>query len=59
MEIDAYRQRCIRYLATGSNTKSAYRFRYEDMKRLGYVSLVHRYYEILHGTSNHRKEDAP
>lgn len=59
MEIDAYRQRCIRYLATGSNTKSAYRFRYEDMKRLGYVSLVHRYYEILHGTSNHRKEVAP
>lgn len=59
MEIDAYRQRCIRYLATGSNTKSAYWFRYEDMKRLGYVSLVHRYYEILHGASHHRKEDMP
>ena len=59
MEIDAYRQRCIRYLATGSNTKSAYRFRYEDMKRLGYVSLVHRYYEILHDADRRREEVSP
>lgn len=59
MEIDAYRQRCIRYLATGSNTKSAYRFRYENMKRLGYVSLVHRYYEILHDADRRREEFSP
>lgn len=58
-EIDAYRQRCIRYLATGSNTKAAYWFRYEDMKRLGYVSLVHRYYEVLHEADRQRKEAAP
>ncbi len=57
IEIDAYRQRCIRYLATGSNTKSAYWFRYEDMKRLGYVSLVHCYYEMLHATDHVRKDD--
>ena len=54
-EIDAYRQRCIRYLATGSNTKSAYWFRYEDMKRLGYVSLVHRYYEMIHNADGQRR----
>ena len=59
IEIDAYRQRCIRYLATGSNTKSSYRFRYEDMKRLGYVSLVHRYYEILHEADKRRKDELP
>lgn len=43
-EIDRYCQSCIRYLATGKHTKAAYRFRYEDMKRLGYISLVNRYY---------------
>ena len=59
MEIDAYRQRCIRYLATGSNTKAAYWFRYEDMKQLGYVSLVHRYYEVLHNATGQGKERSP
>lgn len=43
--IDQYAQSCIRYLATGKRTKAAYNFRYEDMKALGYISLVHRYYE--------------
>ena len=43
--IDAYSQSCIRYLATGKRTKAAYDFRYEDMKALGYVSLVNRYYK--------------
>lgn len=47
-QIDQYCQSCIRYLATGKRTKSAYNFRYGDMKRLGYVSLVSRYY-------NHRQ----
>lgn len=42
--IDHYAQSCIRYLATGKHTKGAYSFRYEDMKTLGYVSLVNRYY---------------
>lgn len=43
--IDAYSQNCIRYLATGKHTKAAYNFRYEQMKRLGYISLVNRYYK--------------
>ena len=42
--IDAYAQQCIRTLATGTHTKAAYQFRYEDMKKLGYVTLVNRYY---------------
>lgn len=48
--IDQYSQNCIRYLATGKRTKSAYGFRYEDMKALGYVSLVNCYY-------SHRRSD--
>ncbi len=43
--IDAYSQSCIRYLATGKHTKGAYNFRYEQMKELGYISLVNRYYK--------------
>lgn len=42
--IDRYAQQCIRTLATGKHTKAAYNFRYEQMKELGYVSLVNRYY---------------
>ncbi len=42
--IDGYAQQCIRTLATGRNTKGRYNFRYEDMKKLGYRSLVHEYY---------------
>lgn len=49
--IDRYAQQCIRYLATGKHTKASYNFRYEDMKRLGYVSLVNRYYR-------HKQEEA-
>lgn len=42
--IDRYAQQCIRTLATGKHTKSAYNFRYSDIKNLGYISLVNRYY---------------
>lgn len=42
--IDQYSQSCIRYLATGTRTKAQYSFRYEQMKELGYVSLVNQYY---------------
>ena len=51
-EIDRYMQDCIRYLATGRRTAGRYRFRYEDMKRLGYRSLVHEYYEIKKSASS-------
>ena len=45
-EIDAYMQDSIRFLASGTRSKSRYHFRYEDMKTLGYVSLVHEYYKF-------------
>ncbi len=43
--IDEYSQSCIRYLATGKHTKAQYNFRYEEMKALGYTSLVNRFYK--------------
>lgn len=43
-EIDHYAQDCIRYLATGKRSRAAYGFRYEQMKELGYTSLVNCYY---------------
>lgn len=43
-QIDLYAQDCIRYLISGTRTKGRFRVRYEDMKALGYKSLVHAYY---------------
>lgn len=52
--IDEYAQSCIRTLATGTHTKAAYNFRYEDMKNLGYITLVNRYY-----SGQYRQNKAP
>ncbi len=43
-QIDSYMLECIRYLATGKRTKGRFSFRYEDIKALGYRSLVNEYY---------------
>lgn len=43
-EIDLYAQECIRYLVSGKHTKARFNVRYEDLKKLGYKSLVHEYY---------------
>ena len=43
-EIDNYMQECIRYVATGSRTKSRFDFKYDQMKELGYCSLVNKWY---------------
>ncbi len=43
-QIDVYAQDCIRYLMYGKHTKGRYSVRYEDMKSLGYRSLVHEFY---------------
>lgn len=43
-EIDLYAQDCIRFLISGTHTKARFNARYEDLKRLGYRSLVHAYY---------------
>lgn len=43
--IDRYAQDCLRFLLSGKRTKGRYNVRYEDLKRLGYRSLVHEYYK--------------
>ena len=42
--IDHYIQDCVRYVATGSRTRSRFDFRYEQMKELGLISLVNELY---------------
>ena len=42
--IDRYAQDCLRYLISGRRTKARYNVRYEQLKKLGYRSLVHEYY---------------
>ena len=44
-EIYLYSQDCVRYLLTGSHTKSRFNARYEDLKALGYRNLVHEFHE--------------
>ncbi len=44
-EIDRYAQDCLRVLASGKRTKGRFDVRYDDLKPLGYRSLVHEYYE--------------
>ena len=44
-EIDHYLQQSIRMLATGRVAKSNYRIGYDELKRLGYRSLVNEYYK--------------
>ena len=43
-EIDVYAQDCLRFLIGGTRTKARFNVRYEDLKKLGYRSLVHEYY---------------
>ena len=43
--IDLYAQDCLRYLLSGTHTKSRFNVRYEQLKALGYRSLVHAYYD--------------
>lgn len=45
-DIDRYAQDCLRWLVSGKRTKGRYDVRYEDLKRLGYRSLVHEYYDF-------------
>ncbi len=43
-EIDRYAQDCLRFLISGRRTKARFNVRYDDLKQLGYRSLVHEYY---------------
>ena len=42
--IDLYAQDCLRYLVSGRHTKARFNVRYDDLKAMGYRSLVHEYY---------------
>lgn len=44
--IDQYAQDRIRFIISGTNKKSRFNVRYDDMKKLGYRSLVNAYYDI-------------
>ncbi len=44
-EIDLYAQDCLRFLISGKRTKARFDVRYEDLKKLGYRSLVNEYYK--------------
>ena len=43
-QIDLYAQELLRYLISGTHTKSRYNVRYDDLKAMGYKSLVNEYY---------------
>ena len=45
-EIDHYLQQNIRFLSTGKHNKTNYRVDYEQLKELGYKSLVNEYYKF-------------
>ena len=45
-EMDAYLQQYIRYIATGCHGKKNYKITYEQLKALGYRSLVNEYYKF-------------
>ena len=49
-EIDNYAQDCLRYIISGKRTKARFNVRYEDLKALGYRSLVHEYYAFNKAT---------
>lgn len=42
--LDAYAEECVRYLCSGTRTKARFNVRYEQIKALGFRSLVHEYY---------------
>lgn len=48
-ELDAYMLQYIRYLYSGRHYKGNYRITYEQIKALGYRSLVHEYYLFKEG----------
>ena len=54
--IDRYAEDCIRFLLTGTRTKARYNARYDDIKTLGFRSLVHAYYDFNKENKEAQKE---
>lgn len=48
-EIDRYVQDCIRFIAAGNYSASRFKLKYEDIRSLGYRSLVNKYYAFRQG----------
>ena len=48
VELDRYTQDAIRYVITGTMADKRYRIGYQQLKDLGYRSLVHAYYHFEH-----------
>ena len=44
--LDHYAQDCVRWLISGKRNKTRFRVRYDEIKALGYRSLVHEYYSL-------------
>lgn len=44
-EIDSYMQDCLRYTACEKHTKARFKYRYDQMKALGYRSLVNEWHK--------------
>jgi len=61
LEIDHYLQQYIRYAGTGRHSRANYRIRYDDLRRIGYRSLVHEFYryKAASGTILARKDSKP
>lgn len=49
--IDVYAEDCLRYLISGTHTKSRFNVRYDDLKALGFKSLVNEFYSHKERTS--------
>lgn len=49
--LDEYAVQCIRYLYTGKHGKKNYDLRYEQIKELGFQSLVNQYWKFKKGKS--------
>ena len=45
-EIDHYAQDCIRFIISGTHTKARYNIRYDELKEMGYRSLVNEYHKF-------------
>ena len=45
-EIELYAQELLRFLISGKHTKARFNVRYEDLKELGYISLVNEFYSF-------------
>lgn len=56
-EIDHMCQALLRYVGTGKRGDARYRFRYKDMKALGYRPLVPEYYEFRQACRDKRGSD--